>query len=49
VPAVRGRDQLAGRQDRNAIIAAIIGKPNFDDLTFTIHKSVFRHGAFIKS
>jgi large conductance mechanosensitive channel len=29
------------------IIAAIIGKPNFDDLTFTIHKSVFRYGAFI--
>jgi large conductance mechanosensitive channel len=29
------------------IIAAIIGKPSFDDLTFTIHKSVFRYGAFI--
>jgi large conductance mechanosensitive channel len=29
------------------IIAAIIGKPSFDDLTFTIHKSVFHYGAFI--
>ena len=29
------------------IIAAIVGKPNFDDLTFTIHKSVFTYGAFI--
>ena len=29
------------------IIAAIIGKPDFRDLTFTIHKSVFRYGAFI--
>jgi len=29
------------------IIAAIVGKPNFDDLTLTIHKSVFRYGAFI--
>jgi large conductance mechanosensitive channel len=31
------------------IIAAIFGKPNFDDLTFTIHHSVFRYGAFITS
>jgi large conductance mechanosensitive channel len=23
------------------IIAAIVGKPNFNDLTFTIHNSVF--------
>jgi large conductance mechanosensitive channel len=29
------------------IIAAIFGKPNFDDLTFTIHHSVFQYGAFI--
>ena len=29
------------------IIAAIIGKPDFSDLTFTINDSVFRYGAFI--
>jgi large conductance mechanosensitive channel len=29
------------------IIAAIVGKPDFSSLTFTIHKSVFRYGAFI--
>jgi large conductance mechanosensitive channel len=29
------------------IIAAIVGKPDFSDLTFTIHKSVFRYGSFI--
>jgi large conductance mechanosensitive channel len=29
------------------IIAAIVGKPNFNDLTFTIHHSVFTYGAFI--
>jgi len=29
------------------IIAAIIGKPDFSGLTFTIHKAVFRYGAFI--
>jgi large conductance mechanosensitive channel len=29
------------------IIAMIIGKPDFDDLTFTINDSVFRYGAFI--
>ena len=29
------------------IIAAIVGKPNFNDLTFTIHNSVFTYGAFI--
>jgi large conductance mechanosensitive channel len=29
------------------IIAAIVGKPNFDDLTFTIHHSVFTYGTFI--
>ena len=29
------------------IIAMIIGKPNFSDLTFTINDAVFRYGAFI--
>jgi len=29
------------------IIAAIVGKSNFNDLTFTIHNSVFTYGAFI--
>ena len=29
------------------IIAMIFGKPNFDDLTFTINDAVFRYGAFI--
>ena len=29
------------------IVAAIVGKPSFADLTFTIHKSVFFYGAFI--
>ena len=29
------------------IIAAIIGKPDFRDLTFTIHHSVFRYGSFL--
>ena len=29
------------------IIAAIVGKPNFNDLTFTINKSVFTYGNFI--
>jgi large conductance mechanosensitive channel len=28
-------------------IAMIIGKPSFDDLTFTINDAVFRYGAFI--
>jgi large conductance mechanosensitive channel len=31
------------------IIAAIIGKPNFNDLTFTINGATFRYGAFITS
>lgn len=31
------------------IIAMIIGKPNFSDLTFTINDAVFRYGAFITS
>ena len=29
------------------ILAAIFGKPSFNDLTFTINDSVFRYGAFI--
>ena len=29
------------------LIAAIIGKPDFSDLTFTINDAVFRYGAFI--
>ena len=29
------------------IVAMIIGKPNFGDLTFTINDAVFRYGAFI--
>ena len=29
------------------ILAAIVGKPSFNDLTFTIHDSVFRYGAFV--
>jgi large conductance mechanosensitive channel len=29
------------------IVAAIIGKPDFGDLTFTIHDAVFRYGAFL--
>jgi large conductance mechanosensitive channel len=29
------------------IVAAIVGKPSFRDLTFTIHKSVFAYGSFI--
>ena len=29
------------------VIAMIIGKPNFNDLTFTIHHARFRYGAFI--
>ena len=31
------------------IVAMIIGKPNVDDLTFTINDAVFRYGAFITS
>ena len=31
------------------VIAMIIGKPSFDDLTFTINDAVFRYGAFITS
>jgi large conductance mechanosensitive channel len=29
------------------VIAAIVGKPDFSSLTFTIHKSVFQYGSFI--
>lgn len=29
------------------VIAMIIGKPNFDDLTFTINDATFHYGAFI--
>ncbi len=29
------------------IVAAIVGKPNFDDLTFTINGSVFAYGSFL--
>ena len=29
------------------IIAAIVGKPDFRDLTFTINDAVFRYGAFL--
>ena len=29
------------------VIAMIIGKPDFSDLTFTINESVFRYGSFI--
>jgi large conductance mechanosensitive channel len=31
------------------IIAAIIGKPDFSDLTFTINGSVFRYGSFLNA
>ena len=31
------------------IIAAIVGKPDFSDLTFTIHKSRFLYGSFINA
>ena len=31
------------------IIAAIIGKPDFSNLTFTINGSVFRYGVFINA
>ena len=31
------------------IIAAIIGKPDFSNLAFTIHKSTFKYGDFINA
>ena len=29
------------------VIAAVIGKPDFSDLTFTLNDAVFRYGAFL--
>jgi large conductance mechanosensitive channel len=31
------------------VIAAIVGKPDFSTLTFTIHRSVFKYGAFLNA
>jgi large conductance mechanosensitive channel len=31
------------------LIAAIFGKPNFADLTFTLHHSMFKYGAFLNA
>lgn len=31
------------------VIAAIVGKPNFAQLTFTVHKSKFLYGAFVNA
>jgi len=31
------------------IVAALIGEPDFSDLTFTINDSVFRYGAFLNA
>jgi large conductance mechanosensitive channel len=31
------------------LIAAILGKPDFSSLTFTIHRSVFKYGAFLNA
>jgi large conductance mechanosensitive channel len=31
------------------IIAAIVGKPDFSNLTFTIHNSTFRYGHFLNA
>jgi len=31
------------------LIAAIVGKPDFSNLTFTIHRSVFKYGAFLNA
>lgn len=31
------------------IVAAVIGKPDFSDLTFTINESVFRYGSFLNA
>jgi large conductance mechanosensitive channel len=31
------------------LIAAIVGKPDFSNLTFTIHHSQFKYGAFINA
>ncbi len=29
------------------LVGAVFGKANFNDLTFTIHKSIFHYGSFI--
>ncbi len=31
------------------IVAAVIGEPDFSDLTFTINDSVFRYGSFLNA
>ncbi len=31
------------------LIAAIFGKPNFADLTFTLHHSTFKYGSFLNA
>jgi large conductance mechanosensitive channel len=31
------------------LIAAIVGKPDFSNLTFTIHRSIFKYGAFLNA
>jgi large conductance mechanosensitive channel len=31
------------------IVAMIFGKPNFDDLTFTVNDAVFKYGAFLSA
>ena len=31
------------------LIAAIFGKPNFSDLTFSLHHSIFRYGSFVNA
>lgn len=31
------------------VIAAIVGKPDFSNLTFTINSSVFRYGSFLNA
>jgi large conductance mechanosensitive channel len=31
------------------LIAAIVGNPDFSGLTFTIHRSVFKYGAFLNA
>jgi large conductance mechanosensitive channel len=31
------------------LIAAIFGKPNFGDLTFTLHNSTFKYGSFVNA
>ena len=31
------------------LVAAIVGKPNFDDLYFTVHGSQFAYGSFLNA